>query len=241
MKELVELIRNSQRMVAMTGAGISTESGIPDFRSSGGIYSQRQDAMKLLSLSTFYSRPKDFYQFFREAFLQYSGVLPNRGHQVLAKWEQLGKLSAVITQNIDGLHQAAGSKRVLELHGHLRTVHCPKCGREMSMEEAGSIEPYPLCPQCQVVMKPDVVLFEEPLPQDVYGEAMSEVGKTDLLLVVGTSLTVSPANLLVNYRNPNSKLAIINMSPTPYDWTADLVVRGKAGEILSQVDKELGW
>lgn len=241
MEQLVELIANAKRMTALTGAGISTESVIPDFRSSGGIYTQREDAMDLLSLSTFYSRPKDFYEFFRAAFLQYSNVLPNRGHEVLAKWEKLGRLSAVITQNIDGLHQAAGSERVLELHGHLRTVHCPKCGAEMSMEEAKKYEPYPVCPKCQVPMKPDVVLFEEPLPEDVFGEALTEVGKTDLMLVIGTSLTVSPANLLVNYRNPNSRLVIINMSSTPYDWTADLVIRGKAGDVLSQVDGELGW
>lgn len=238
---LVELVKGSKYMVAMTGAGISTESGIPDFRSSGGIYTQREDAMELLSLSTFYSRPKDFYEFFRSAFLQYSGVLPNRAHQVLAKWERLGKLFSVITQNIDGLHQLAGSKRVLELHGNLRTVHCPQCKREMSMEEAKKVEPYPVCPDCQVPMKPDVVLFEEPLPEDTFREAILEVAKTDLMLVIGTSLTVSPANMLVNYRNPHSKLVIINMSTTPYDWSADLVIHAKAGEVLSQVDGELGW
>lgn len=238
MQEVAKLIKNSTGAAVLTGAGVSTESGIPDFRSSTGLYTQNQDAMNLLSLSSFFSRPAEFYRFFKDAFLRYSDVEPNPAHKVLAKWQQEGRVRAIITQNVDGLHQKAGATYVLELHGHLRTAYCPRCKTSVPMSEvAAAPGPYPTCKTCNIALKPDVVLFEESLPEGVFEQALQEVEQADLMLVVGTSLSVSPANYLVNYRNPNGRLVIINKEATPYDHTADYVIYGRAGQTLLELDQ----
>ena len=240
LRQVAEVLRNTTNAVAFTGAGVSTESGIPDFRSSTGIYTQTDNAMELLSLTTFHARPKEFYQFFKDSFLRYGDAQPNAAHKVLAKWQREGRLTTLVTQNVDGLHQAAGSPRVLELHGHTRSVVCLSCDRGFPMSDfVIDSETYPRCPECDKPLKPRVVLFEEPLPQDVLGEAFAAAQAAEVLIVVGTSLTVSPANYLVDYRNPRGKLVIINLDPTPYDRYADWVIHGKAGETLTRLDELL--
>lgn len=233
---VADCIRQAQSVVALTGAGISTESGIPDFRSATGIYSQRQDAMELLSLSTFRRDPERFYRFFREAFLRWGDLQPNRGHRALAALEKMGKLRAIVTQNIDGLHQKAGSSRVLELHGNLQTATCHSCGRQYPMEVVRNDQaPVPLCPECHHPLQPDIVLFEQALPEQVVWAAVHAIENCQLLLVVGTSLTVAPACNLVDVRPPGARLVIINNDPTPYDPTADYIIRGSAGAILEEL------
>ena len=227
-------ISESSRIVFFGGAGVSTESGIPDFRSTDGLYSQKFDYPPETIIShTFYERrPEYFFRFYREKMLPL-GFEPNITHKTLAKWEQQGKLSAVITQNIDGLHQKAGSQKVYELHGSVLRNYCTRCGKFYSAEFIRDSQCIPKC-TCGGTVKPDVVLYEEGLDQTTIEKSVMAIHRADLLIVAGTSLTVYPAAGLINYYQGN-RLVLINRDPTPYDHQADLVLHTSLGEIFSQL------
>ncbi len=227
-------IQESSRIVFFGGAGVSTESGIPDFRSVDGLYSQKFDYPPETIIShTFYERrPEYFFRFYREKMLPL-GFLPNVTHKVLAKWEAEGKLSAVVTQNIDGLHQKAGSKRVYELHGSVLRNYCTRCRRFYPAEFIRDTEGVPKC-SCGGTVKPDVVLYEESLDQDTIEKSVMALGSADLLIVAGTSLTVYPAAGLIRYYRGN-RLVLINRDATPYDDQADLVFHESLGKIFSEL------
>lgn len=232
--KLKKMIAESDNIVFFGGAGVSTESGIPDFRSVDGLYSQKWSypPEEILSHSFFYSKPEEYYRFHHEK-LMISGARPNRAHLRLAELESEGKLKAVITQNIDGLHQLAGSKNVLELHGTLLKAYCSRCRKEHPasvMCEKGHV---PKC-ECGGVIRPDIVLYEEPLDSGVMLKSADYIEKADILIVGGTSLGVYPAAGLIRYYGGN-KLVLINLSPTPYDSYADLIINGKIGEVFAQV------
>ena len=234
---LAELLREARKVVALTGAGISTESGIPDFRSPGtGLYASI-DPMEYLSVDALDSRPEQFWKYFVEVFALPKAE-PNAGHTALAWLADNGYLSAVITQNIDGLHHKAGSQPIFEVHGHLRTVHCTGCGRTWPMGDtvvqvqAGKL---PTCGECGSRVRPDVVLFGDPMPP-AFQEAFEATQSADLVLVVGSSLSVSPANMLAFERN---RLAIVNRDPTVADSEADVVIHGSAGETLTALVEQL--
>lgn len=227
-------IDESNRIVFFGGAGVSTESGIPDFRSVDGLYSQKFDYPPETIIShTFYERkPEYFFRFYREKMLPL-GFEPNITHKTLAKWEEEGKLAAVITQNIDGLHQKAGSKRVYELHGSVLRNYCTRCRKFHTAEFIRDAAGIPKC-SCGGTVKPDVVLYEESLDQDVIEKSVDVIRKADLLIVAGTSLTVYPAAGLVNYYRGN-RLVLINRDETPYDEIADLVFHESLGVVFSQL------
>lgn len=233
-ERLNDIIRNSDNVVFFGGAGVSTESGIPDFRSVDGLYNQKYDYPPETILShTFYRRHTDeFYRFYRDKMLC-PGAKPNAAHLKLADWEKEGKLKAVITQNIDGLHQAAGSKVVLELHGSVLRNYCEECGKFYDMDYILHTEGVPSC-ECGGSIKPDVVLYEEGLNQKTLQDAVRYISQADVLIVGGTSLAVYPAAGLIDYYNGN-KLILINKTPTPRDGAADLVVQGSIGEIFSKL------
>lgn len=214
---------------------MSTESGIPDFRSVDGLYNQQYDYPPETILShTFYRRnPGEFYRFYRAKMLCLDAK-PNAAHLKLAQWEQEGKLKAVVTQNIDGLHQAAGSKVVLELHGSVLRNYCESCGKFYDAEYILHSEGVPAC-ECGGSIKPDVVLYEEGLDQKTLSNAIRCISEADVLIVGGTSLAVYPAAGLLDYYNGH-KLVLVNKTPTPRDSIADLVVQGSIGEIFSQLD-----
>ncbi len=228
-------IKNTDNIVFFGGAGVSTESGIPDFRSVDGLYNQQYDYPPETILShTFYRRnPAEFYRFYRAKMLCLDAK-PNAAHLKLAQWEQEGKLKAVVTQNIDGLHQAAGSKVVLELHGSVLRNYCESCGKAYDAEYMLHSEGVPAC-TCGGSIKPDVVLYEEGLNQKTLSDAIHFISEADVLIVGGTSLAVYPAAGLLDYYN-GSKLVLVNKTPTPRDSIADLVVQGSIGEIFSQLD-----
>ncbi len=234
---LAELLREARNAVALTGAGISTESGIPDFRSpQTGLYATI-DPMEYLSVDALNSRPEQFWKYFVEVFALPKAE-PNAGHLALVRLEEQGYLSAIITQNIDGLHHKAGSQRVFEVHGHLRTVHCTGCGRTWPMEDAsGQVQAgeLPTCGECGAGVRPDVVLFGDQMPP-AFQDAFEAAQSADLVLVVGSSLSVSPANMLAFQRN---RLAIVNRDPTVADGAADVVIHGSAGETLTALVEEL--
>ena len=209
-------------------------SGIPDFRSVDGLYNQKWKYPPETILShTFFTRnPEEYYRFHREK-LVIEGVKPNRAHLRLAELEKEGKLRAVVTQNIDGLHQAAGSKKVLELHGSILRAYCSRCGRPYPADEMNHGTGVPKC-QCGGVIRPDIVLYEEPLNEDVVSEAVRYIRNADVLIIGGTSLNVYPAAGLINYYRGN-KLALVNLSSTPYDGEADLVIHEKIGEVFGQI------
>ena len=234
MKTLKEWIKSSSKAVFFGGAGVSTESGIPDFRSEDGLYRQKFDYPPELIIShTFYKRdPEYFFRFYREKMLPL-GFEPNITHKVLARWEQEGKLSAVVTQNIDGLHQKAGSKRVYELHGSVLRNHCVRCGKFHTAEFIRDYDGVPQC-DCGGIVKPDVVLYEESLDQDTIEKSVGAIYNADLLIVAGTSLTVYPAAGLINYYRGN-RLVLINRDETPFDNQADLVFHESLGNIFSQL------
>jgi NAD-dependent deacetylase len=232
---LHELIEGSGNIVFFGGAGVSTESGIPDFRSVDGLYSQKYKypPEEILSGSFFRSRPEEFYAFYHDK-LTLGAIKPNPAHLRLAELEKAGKLRAVITQNIDGLHQAAGSVNVLELHGTIHRFYCVACGAEASAEAANSAPGVPKCAACGGVVRPDVVLYEESLDARILAEAVRYISEADMLIVGGTSLNVYPAAGLINYYR-GDKLVLINKQPTPYDGRANLVINAKIGEVFAQV------
>ena len=234
LETLKRWISESDRIVFFGGAGVSTESGIPDFRSTDGLYSQKFDYPPETIIShTFYQRrPEYFFRFYREKMLPL-GFEPNITHKVLAKWEQQGKLSAVITQNIDGLHQKAGSQKVYELHGSVLRNYCTRCGKFHPAEFIRDSIGIPKC-ACGGTVKPDVVLYEEGLDQTTIEKSVMAIHNADLLIVAGTSLTVYPAAGLINYYRGN-RLVLINRTPTPYDHQADLLLQNSLGEIFSQL------
>ena len=231
-KKLKELVDGSDNIVFFGGAGVSTESGIPDFRSTDGLYHQQWDYPPEVILShTFYeSNPEAFFRFYRAKMLA-PDAQPNDAHRKLAQWEQEGKLKAVITQNIDGLHQAAGSKNVLELHGSVHRNHCQRCGKFYPLDTLLHGDGVPKC-TCGGTIKPDVVLYEESLDQDVLNAAVHFISQADMLIIGGTSLNVWPAAGLINYYRGH-KLVLINKSPVARDLTADLVITDPIGQTLS--------
>ncbi len=231
---LKKWIDESDNVVFFGGAGVSTESGIPDFRSVDGLYNQKwkYPPEEILSASFFARDPAEYYRFHREK-LVIDGVKPNRAHLRLAELEREGKLRAVITQNIDGLHQAAGSKNVLELHGSILRAYCSRCRRPYPAEVINHGEGVPRC-SCGGVIRPDIVLYEEPLDEDVMSRALHYIRQADVLIIGGTSLNVYPAAGLIRYYR-GSKLALVNLGATPYDSFADLVIHEKIGEVFSRI------
>jgi NAD-dependent deacetylase len=234
LEELRTWIEQTDNIVFFGGAGVSTESGIPDFRSVDGLYNQQYDYPPETILShTFYRRkPEEFFRFYRAKMLC-PGAKPNPAHLKLAQWEKEGKLKAVVTQNIDGLHQAAGSKTVLELHGSVLRNYCEKCGKFYDEEFILHSEGVPTC-ECGGSIKPDVVLYEEGLDQKTLTDAVRFISQADVLIVGGTSLAVYPAAGLLDYYQGH-KLVLVNKTPTPRDSIADLIVQGSIGEIFSQL------
>ena len=227
-------VEESSRIVFFGGAGVSTESGIPDFRSVDGLYRQKFEYTPETIIShSFYERnPEYFFRFYREKMLPL-GFEPNVTHKVLARWEAEGKLSAVVTQNIDGLHQKAGSKRVYELHGSVLRNYCVRCGKFHSAEFVKEAQGIPTC-ACGGRVKPDVVLYEESLDGDTIEKSVDAIEEADLLIVAGTSLTVYPAAGLINYYRGN-RLVLINRDETPYDNYANLVFHESLGNIFSKL------
>jgi len=227
-------IEQAHRAVFFGGAGVSTESGIPDFRSVDGLYHQKFDypPETIISRSFFDRRPEEFFKFYREKMLPL-GFEPNVTHRVLARLEQEGHLAAVVTQNIDGLHQKAGSRRVFELHGSVLRNHCMRCGRAYPATFIRDCPGVPRC-DCGGIVKPDVVLYEEPLDEKTLTGAVTMISRADLLLVGGTSLTVYPAAGLLRYYG-GDRLVLINRDETPYDNEANLVLHESLGKVFSQL------
>lgn len=236
-KRLQEWIDGSESIVFFGGAGVSTESGIPDFRSVDGLYNQKYDypPEEILSRTFFDRRPEEFYRFYRDKMLCLD-ARPNTAHQKLAQLEQVGKLRSVVTQNIDGLHQMAGSKRVWELHGSVHRNFCMRCKKPYPVEFIRDSQGVPTC-SCGGTVKPDVVLYGESLDSRVLEGALADIQQADLLIIGGTSLAVYPAASLVNYYR-GDRLVLINKSPTPYDRRADLAIAGPIGRILEQIQAE---
>lgn len=231
---LKDWARESSNIVFFGGAGVSTESGIPDFRSTDGIYHQQYDypPEEILSHTFFLRNPGEFFRFYRAKMLCLDAK-PNAAHRKLAQWEQKGKLKAIVTQNIDGLHQAAGSKKVFELHGSVLRNTCIRCGRFYDAQSILRSEGVPHC-DCGGIIKPDVVLYEEGLDQRTLQGAVDVIADADMLIVGGTSLAVYPAAGLVDFYAGN-RLVLINRDETPLDGRADLVLHGKIGEIMAQL------
>ena len=227
-------VDEAQKIVFFGGAGVSTESGIPDFRSVDGLYNQKfkYPPETIISHSFFERRPEEFFEFYKEKMLPL-GFEPNVTHRVLARWEGEGKLLAVVTQNIDGLHQKAGSKNVLELHGSVLRNYCTRCHKSYSAEFVKNSRGVPLC-DCGGIVKPDVVLYEESLDQDVMYRAARAISEADLLIVAGTSLTVWPAAGMIRYYR-GRRLVLINRDATPYDDEADLVFHESLGTIFREL------
>ena len=235
LETLKKWIDNSDNIVFFGGAGVSTESGIPDFRSVDGLYNQQYDypPETILSHTFFRRNTEEFYRFYRAKMLALDAK-PNAAHKKLAQWEQEGKLKAVVTQNIDGLHQAAGSKMVYELHGSVHRNYCQKCGAFYDARYMLESKGIPKCEKCGGIIKPDVVLYEEGLDDATMRGAIRAIGHADVLIIGGTSLTVYPAAGLMGSYNGN-KLVLINKSVTPMVIRADLLVQGPIGEIFSQL------
>lgn len=234
LEKLKTWVQESKRIVFFGGAGVSTESGIPDFRSVDGLYNQKFDypPETIISHSFFLKNPEYFFRFYREKMLPL-GFSPNITHKKLAQWEEAGKLSAVITQNIDGLHQKAGSRRVLELHGSVLRNYCMKCHKSYSAEYVKNSQGICRC-DCGGIIKPDVVLYEESLDSQVLEKSIYAITQCDLLIVGGTSLTVYPAAGLLRYY-PGHRLVLINRDETPYDNQADLVLHESLGKVFEQL------
>ena len=234
LEKLKTWVQESKRIVFFGGAGVSTESGIPDFRSVDGLYNQKFDypPETIISHSFFLKNPEYFFRFYREKMLPL-GFSPNITHKKLAQWEEVGKLTAVITQNIDGLHQKAGSHRVLELHGSVLRNYCMKCHKSYSAEYVKNSQGICRC-DCGGIIRPDVVLYEESLDSQVLEKSIYAIAQCDLLIVGGTSLTVYPAAGLLRYY-PGHRLVLINRDETPYDNQADLVLHESLGQGFEQL------
>ena len=232
-EKLKKWIEESRNIVFFGGAGVSTESGIPDFRSVDGLYSQRFDypPEEIISHSFYEQDPDYFFRFYREKMLPL-GFEPNITHKTFAKWEAEGKLAAVVTQNIDGLHQAAGSEKVYELHGSVLRNYCTNCGKFFDYKYILEASGIPECDVCGSVVKPDVVLYEEGLDNDTLVGAVNAISSADTMIVAGTSLVVYPAAGLLQYFR-GKWLVLINRDPTPADKSANLVIHDKVGEVLS--------
>ncbi len=235
---LREITDKSHRIVFFGGAGVSTESGIPDFRSADGLYHQKYSVPPevMLSASYFHAHTEEFFRFYRDKMLPL-WAKPNAAHKKLAQWEQAGKLLAVVTQNIDGLHQAAGSKRVFELHGSIHRNHCLSCKKAYPASFIAESSGIPRC-SCGGIVKPDVVLYEEPLDGDTIEGAIRAIAAADTLIVAGTSLTVYPAASFVDYFRGDN-LVLINRDPTPLDGKCTLVLHEKVGEALGALPSYL--
>ena len=237
MSERVDLleqwIKESDNVVFFGGAGVSTESGIPDFRSVGGLYNQQYDypPETIISHSFYRKNPEEFYRFYKNKML-FPDAQPNAAHKALAKLEQQGKVRAVITQNIDGLHQAAGSKAVLELHGSVHRNYCTRCGKFFGLSDILGMNGVPRC-ECGGIIKPDVVLYEEGLDQETLQKAVRYIQNAEILIIGGTSLTVYPAAGLIDYYR-GKKLVLINKTATPMDERADLVISAPIGEVFER-------
>lgn len=233
-QQLADIVKNSNRIVFFGGAGVSTESGIPDFRSVDGLYNQQWDypPETILSHTFFMDKTEEFYRFYRAKMIC-RGAKPNAAHLKLAELEKQGKLTAVVTQNIDGLHQEAGSKNVYELHGSVLRNYCMKCHKFFDSDYIADSEGVPHC-DCGGIIKPDVVLYEEGLDNDVVNGAVKAISEADTLIIGGTSLNVYPAAGLIRYFR-GSNLVIINMSPTQMDKNADLLICDKIGSVFSKI------
>ena len=231
---LKQWISESSRIVFFGGAGVSTESGIPDFRSVDGLYNQKFDypPETIISHSFYLRKPEYFFRFYREKMLPL-GFEPNITHKVLARWEEEGKLSAVVTQNIDGLHQKAGSRKVYELHGSVLRNYCTRCRKFYDAEFIKNSTDIPRC-TCGGIVKPDVVLYEEGLNQEIIENSVYAIANADLMIVGGTSLTVYPAAGLIRYYH-GKRLVLINRDETPYDHYANLVIHDSLGNVFSQL------
>ena len=228
-------VSEAGRMVFFGGAGVSTESGIPDFRGVDGLYHEKfcEPPETIISHSYYMKHPDVFFEFYRTRML-YPKARPNIAHETLARWEREGKLAAVVTQNIDGLHQMAGSRAVYELHGSVHRNICRRCGAQYDLAQFMAMEHIPVCPRCGGRVKPDVVLYEEGLDPDTIRGAVDAIRRADLLIVAGTSLTVYPAAaFLDDYMG--SRLVLINRTPTPRDDIANLVLHEKLGDVFAQL------
>lgn len=237
MKEILEFkeqVSKSSHIVFFGGAGVSTESGIPDFRSVDGLYHSKYayPPEQILSHTFFLKKPEAFYRFYYDKML-YPDAVPNITHTALAKLEALGKLTAVITQNIDGLHQKAGSQTVFELHGSVHRNYCMKCRKPYSLTDLLNKAPLPRC-SCGGLIKPDVILYEEPLKEEVMNSALRAIAAADMLIIGGTSLNVYPAAGLIRYYEGN-RLVLINKSATPLDGEADLLINLSLGEVMGEL------
>lgn len=235
--KLKEIIAGSGNIVFFGGAGVSTESNIPDFRSAGGLYREKSELAgyapeEILSHTFFIRHTKEFFEYYKNKMV-YPDAKPNGAHLALARLERQGRLRAVVTQNIDGLHQMAGSKNVLELHGSIHRNHCMKCRKAFGLDYVMRADGIPLCDDCGGIVKPDVVLYEESLDTDVIDASVRAISHADVLIVGGTSLSVYPAAGLVSYFQ-GGKLVLINKSRTQYDARADLVIDGSIGKVLDE-------
>lgn len=233
---LQQYIDQSNRIVFFGGAGVSTESGIKDFRGVDGLYhlKYKYNPETILSHSFFLSRPDEFYEFYQDKIVQPTlAAAPNTAHRVLAHLEQAGKLTAVVTQNIDGLHQMAGSQNVLELHGSIHRNYCMQCGQKYGLDAVSNADGVPRC-HCGGMIRPDVVLYEEPLDETTITKTVQAISQADLLIVGGTSLTVYPAAGFLDFYQGN-RLVVINLDNTSYDSKAALTISGKIGEILGKI------
>lgn len=233
-KQLAKMLEKSKRTVFFGGAGVSTESGIPDFRSAHGLYcgAKGKSYEDMLHIRYFLTSPDEFWAFYKNVML-YPDARPNAAHIALARLEAAGKLDCVLTQNIDGLHQAAGSKNVLELHGSILRAYCSRCRKPYPAYEMNHCQGVPRC-TCGGVVRPDIVLYEEPLDMDVMERAVRYIRDAEVLIIGGTSLGVYPAAGLINYYR-GRKMVLVNLSETPYDRYADLIIHEKIGQVFSAV------
>ena len=233
--QLQKIIDSSNNIVFFGGAGVSTESGIPDFRSVDGLYNQKYDypPEEILSHTFFMRKPEEFFRFYKDKMLELD-IKPNAAHKKLAELEKAGKLKAIVTQNIDGLHQKAGSNTVYDLHGTVHKNHCISCGKLFGARYIKSAENIPCCDECGGIVKPDVVLYEEGLDDITVRGAVNAIANADVLIIAGTSLTVYPAAGMVRYFD-GSNLVLINRDPTSMDKAANLVIHSKVGEVLGKI------
>ena len=234
-RRLKEIVDNTDNLVFFGGAGVSTESGIPDFRSTDGLYNMKYKypPETIVSHTFFVRRTEEFYEFYKDKMMALDAK-PNKAHYKLAQWEQEGKCRAVVTQNIDGLHQMAGSKKVLELHGSIHRNYCTKCGKFFDAAYVKNSEGVPRCDACGGLVKPDVVLYEESLDSQTISDAVYAIAHADVLIIGGTSLAVYPAAGMIDYFR-GSHLVLINRSSTPRDSQADLIINDSIGEVFGQL------